>query len=85
MIKQRFHQWIKNSIKWWAEDKINEHDFILGIQYLIRSGVLNPPSSENQKVEDLEETQAVGLKIPKYVKQNASMVVSRQDYIRRIY
>ena len=64
-------QWIKNSIKWWAEDKINEHDFILGIQYLIRNGILNPPSPENQSIENNEESQALGIKIPKYVKQNA--------------
>ncbi len=69
--QSKIPQWIKNSIKWWAEDKINEHDFILGIQYLIRNGVLNPPSSENQTVEDLEENQALGLKIPKYVKQTS--------------
>ena len=70
-IQSKIPQWIKNSVKWWAEDKINEHDFILGIQYLIRNGVLNPPSSENQKVEDLEENPVLGIKIPKYVKQTA--------------
>jgi len=70
-IQSKVPQWIKNSVKWWAEDKINEHDFILGIQYLIRNGVLNPPSSENQKVEDLEENPVLGIKIPKYVKQTA--------------
>ncbi len=67
----KFPQWIKNSVRWWAEDKINEYDFILGIQHLIRIGVLNPPSSENQKVEGLEENKSLGVKIPKYVKQNA--------------
>ncbi len=69
--QSKFPQWIKNSVRWWAEDKINEYDFILGIQHLIRIGVLNPPSSENQKVEDLGENQALGVKIPKYVKQTA--------------
>ena len=69
--QSKIPQWIKNSIKWWAEDKINEHDFILGIQYLIRNGILNPPSPENQSIENNEESQALGIKIPKYVKQNA--------------
>jgi len=40
--QSKIPQWIKNSVKWWAEDKINEHDFILGIQYLIRQGILHP-------------------------------------------
>ena len=69
--QSEFPQWVKNSVKWWAEDKINEHDFILGIQYLIRQGILNPPSPENQTVEDYEENQPFGVKIPNYVKQNA--------------
>ena len=70
-VQSEVPQWIKNSITWWAEDKINEHDFILGIQHLIREGILNPPSPENQTVEDFEENQTLGVKIPNYVKQNA--------------
>ena len=66
--ESKIPKWIKNSVKWWAEDKIDELDFILGIQHLIRVGVLNPPSSENQ---ENEENQAFSLKIPKYVKQTA--------------
>jgi hypothetical protein len=68
--KSKIPQWIKNSVRWWAEDKINELDFILGIQHLIRTGVLSPPSPENQ-VEDIEENVVFGVKIPKYVKQTS--------------
>ena len=64
-------QWVKYSVKLWALDKINELDFILGIQHLIRTGVLNPPSVENQVEEDIEEIQAFGVKIPNYVKQTS--------------
>jgi hypothetical protein len=64
-------QWIKNSVKWWAEDKINEMDFILGIQDLIRKGILNPPTLENQTVDEYEENKPFGIKIPKYVKQTS--------------
>jgi len=70
-VQSKIPQWVKNSVKWWAEGKINEHDFILGIQNLIRQGILNPPSPENQTVDDFEENQALGVKIPNYVKQNA--------------
>jgi hypothetical protein len=64
-------QWIKNSVRWWAEDKINEVDFVLGIQHLIREGILNPPSPENQTVKNSEENKTMAVKIPNYVKQNA--------------
>ena len=64
-------QWIKNSVRWWAEDKINEVDFVLGIQHLIREGILNPPSPENQTVTKYEENKTIAVKIPNYVKQNA--------------
>jgi hypothetical protein len=64
-------QWIKNSVKWWAEGKINELDFILGIQDLIRKGILSPPTPEDLTLDELEETQSYGVKIPKYVKQTS--------------
>jgi hypothetical protein len=69
--ESKIPQWIKNSVKWWAEDKINELDFILGIQHLIRTGVLNPSSAEKQNVEDIEDEVVFGVKIPKYVKQTS--------------
>jgi hypothetical protein len=64
-------QWIKNSVKWWAEGKINELDFILGIQDLIRKGILSPPTPEDLTLDELEENQSYGVKIPKYVKQTS--------------
>ena len=67
--KSKFPQWIKNSVQWWAEDKINEYDFVLGIQHLIRTGILNPP--ENQAIDNYEEKNTFGVKIPKYVKQTS--------------
>jgi hypothetical protein len=78
-------QWIKNSVKWWAEDKINEMDFILGIQDLIRKGILNPPTLENQTVEEYEENKPFGVKIPNYVKQTslwwAENKISDQEFV----
>jgi hypothetical protein len=69
--KSKIPQWVKNSVKWWAEDKINEMDFILGIQDLIRKGILNPPTLENQTVNEYEENMPFGVKIPKYLKQTS--------------
>ncbi|MFZ8938144.1 MAG: hypothetical protein ACO2Y5_07830, partial [Nitrosopumilaceae archaeon] len=78
-------QWVKNSVRWWAEDKLNELDFILGIQDLIRKGILNPPTPENLTLEELEENQSFGVKIPKYVKQTSLWwtegMISDQEYV----
>ena len=52
--------WIKNSIKWWAEGKINDTDLILGIQFLIREGILNPQTYEDKTLKN-----DMGVKIPK--------------------
>ena len=32
--------WIKNNAKWWSEGSIGDSDFVKGIQYLIRIGVI---------------------------------------------
>jgi hypothetical protein len=61
-------QWIKNSVRWWAEGKINDVDFVLGIQYLIREGILNPPTAEVQSDTkgDIGQVQ-----IPQFIKQTS--------------
>ena len=32
--------WIKNNAKWWADDQIGEDDFLKGIEYLVKSGII---------------------------------------------
>ncbi|MFI5416943.1 MAG: peptidase [Nitrososphaerales archaeon] len=32
--------WIKNNAKWWAEGTIGDSDFVQGIQYLIKQGII---------------------------------------------
>jgi len=63
--------WVKNSVKWWAQDQIDEYSFISGIQHLIRSGILNPPLQEGITIDDIGGEQSFGVKIPKYVKQTS--------------
>jgi len=64
-------QWVQNSVKWWAEDKIDDMDFVLGIQYLIREGILNPPSPEEKRAKSYDPYKTIGVKIPQFVKQTA--------------
>ena len=60
-------KWIKNSVKWWAEGKIDDIDFVLGIQHLIREGILNPPTPEEKRAK----SPASFFHLPLYVKQTA--------------
>jgi hypothetical protein len=35
--------WIKNNASWWSEEQIDDSDFIAGIEYLIKNGIINVP------------------------------------------
>jgi hypothetical protein len=69
--QSKIPQWIKNSVRWWAEDKIKDLDFILGIQYLIKEGILNPPSHEDKIAMSYDPNKGIGVQIPLYVKQTS--------------
>jgi hypothetical protein len=32
--------WIKNNAGWWASGQISDNDFVSGIQYLIKNGIM---------------------------------------------
>ena len=32
--------WIRNNADWWAEGLISDKDFVQGIQYLIKEGIM---------------------------------------------
>ena len=49
--QSKIPQWIKNSVRWWSEDKIENVDFVLGIQHLIKIGILNPFPIQNHIIE----------------------------------
>ncbi len=57
--------WIKNDVRWWVEEKISDRDFLLGMQHLIRIGVIIPPAGP----PDLEG--AAPIKVPIWVKTTA--------------
>ena len=33
-------QWIKNNAGWWADGSISDSDFVQGIQFLIKEGIM---------------------------------------------
>jgi hypothetical protein len=37
---QKIPDWVKTNAGWWADGKISDNDFVLGIQYLIGRGIM---------------------------------------------
>ena len=55
--------WVKNNAGWWAEGTISESDFVQGIQFLIKDGIMViPPTTVSTDVSQ---------GIPDWVKNNA--------------
>jgi len=37
---EKIPHWIKNNAKWWSEGKITDEDFAVGIQYMVKEGII---------------------------------------------
>ncbi len=72
--------WIKNNAKWWSEGQINDPDFIKGIQYLIKNGIMKIPNSNTNAVQSYI--------IPIWVRNNAGWwangTISDNDFVSGI-
>jgi hypothetical protein len=55
--------WIKNNAGWWSTDLIEDADFVSGIQYLIKEGIMTIPETQSG--------QYVKQDIPSWIKNNA--------------
>ena len=55
--------WIKNNAEWWAAGAIDDDAFIQGIQFLIKEGILEIPSTA--------QGTSSGNEIPTWIKNNA--------------
>ena len=56
--------WLKNNAKWWSNDQIHDSDFIDGVQFLIKNGIITIPSLPQSMPS--QETD-----IPLWIKNNA--------------
>ncbi len=57
-------QWIKNNAGWWSEGKINDDDFISGIEFLVKENIINIPDTNTNKT-------TTNISIPQWIKNNA--------------
>ena len=74
--------WIKNNAGWWAEDQIEDSDFVLGIQFLINEGIMRLPPTTPGSTSDLTD------EIPSWIKNNAGWwakeVITDSDFVSGI-
>jgi len=55
--------WIKNNASWWSKDLIEDTEFVSGLQYLIKEGIMTIP--------DTQPVQSNDKVIPSWIKNNA--------------
>jgi subtilisin family serine protease len=70
--------WVKNNAGWWAQHLISDKDFALGIQYMIKEGIIQVPTASSET----ETTEEVA--IPDWVRNNADWwsqdLISDKDF-----
>ena len=74
--------WIRNNAKWWSEGKINDEDFVSGVQFLIKERIMQIPQTAKAPL-------STGSKeIPSWIKNNADWwsqgLISDDDFIKGI-
>ena len=73
--------WIKNNAKWWSDGTITDSDFVQGIQYLIKQGIMKVPPTETTS----GTTSTV---IPSWIKNNAKWwsdgTIGDSDFVQGI-
>lgn len=80
MPESQIPSWVRNNAKWWADGTIGDKDFVSGIQFLIKQGILKipPTAPEGPASED----------IPAWVKNNAKWwadgTITDDDFIKGI-
>jgi hypothetical protein len=74
--------WIRGNAEWWAQGAIGDSDFVSGIQYLIKEGIMQIP--ETEKAETVDDSQ----EIPAWIKNNADWwaqgLISDDDFVKGI-
>ena len=74
--------WIRNNAEWWAQGAIGDSDFVSGIQYLIKEGIMQIPETEQTGTASGTE------EIPSWIKNNADWwaqgLISDDDFVTGI-
>ncbi|MGI0004014.1 MAG: peptidase [Candidatus Nitrosotenuis sp.] len=78
--KYEIPSWIKKNAGWWADGTITNNDFVQGIQYLIKQGIIKVPQTQSGS----GSTQV----IPSWIKKNAGWwadgTIGDSDFVQGI-
>lgn len=73
--------WIKNNAGWWAEGLVSDSEFVNGIQFLIKEGIMKIPPTTSGSGTGSDE-------IPSWIKNNAGWwsegLISDNDFVQGI-
>lgn len=79
-ISSQIPDWIRSNAEWWAQGAIGDSDFVSGIQYLIKEGIMTIPETTTKEGNSSE--------IPSWVKNNADWwsqgLISDNDFLKGI-
>ncbi len=74
--------WIRNNAKWWSEGKIEDNDFVSGIQFLIKEKIMQIPQTAKAPISTGSE------EIPSWIKNNADWwsqgLIADDDFVNGI-
>jgi len=80
--KTSIPDWIRNNAEWWAQGAIGDNDFVSGIQYLIKEGIIQIPETT------IPPTSSESNEIPSWIKNNADWwsqgLISDDDFVKGI-
>ena len=73
-------EWVKNNAAWWSEGVIYDNDFVSGIEFLIKEGIIMVSVTESGEKSDAA--------IPEWVKNNAAWwsedIISEKEFLSGI-
>lgn len=74
--------WVRGNAGWWSQGEIGDSDFVSGIQYLIKEGIMTIPETVKSKVEGNSKD------IPSWIKNNADWwsqgLITDGDFVKGI-
>jgi len=74
--------WVRGNAEWWAQGLRGDSDFVSGIQYLIKEGIMQIPETAQGTTTD--DSQG----IPSWIKNNADWwaqgLISDDDFVKGI-
>ncbi len=65
--------WVKNTSEWWANDEINDHEFLKAIEYFVENQIIVIDGYEQSNI-DLDSKYH---KIPDWIKNNAKWWITK--------